>query len=69
MIEEFQKDGEDRGEIRTVNVVSHAELKSRGITMCKIHFWKKLTDNEVACTICPTALIVNPEVLESLLQN
>lgn len=59
-----QKDGIDRGEIRTIHTFS-ADI-AKGITMCKVHQWRKLSDNEIACIICPTALIVNPEVLKEL---
>jgi len=57
----------ETGGNQTVFSVSHSDIKERGTTMCKNHIWKKLSDMEVACTVCPTALIVNTEVLESLI--
>lgn len=66
MIEERQRDGEDRGEIRQVFAVKNSDIKNNGITMCKKHTWRKLSDMEVACTVCPTAWIVKPEAVENL---
>lgn len=39
--------------------VSEADIKRRGIRQCVNHKWRKLSDNEVACTLCNTALIVD----------
>lgn len=64
-----QRKIEETGGNQTVFSVSHSDIRDRGVTMCKTHSWKKLSDNEVACIICPTAQIVKPEELESLLQN
>lgn len=66
-VEKPQEDGTDRGEIRTEWTVSHASIKATGVSQCKDHTWKKLSENEVYCTKCPTALIVNPEVIEELI--
>lgn len=60
-------DGIDRGEIRTVFSTSTATIKASGTTMCREHRWRKLSDTEIGCTVCPTALIVNHEVLDSML--
>lgn len=57
-MEELQKDGEDRGEIRTVFSRAHSDIRANGKTMCLDHSWKKLNENEIYCTQCPTVLIV-----------
>lgn len=57
-IEKKQDDGEDRGEIRTEFVRSHADIRAGGKTMCKEHTWKKMNDAEIYCVNCPTALLV-----------
>jgi len=43
------------------------EIKKRGVTQCQKHVWRKLDDNNLECINCPTAIIVNPEVLEQYL--
>lgn len=48
----------DLGENRTVFTRSHADIKANGKTMCLDHKWKKLNENEIYCTQCPTVLIV-----------
>lgn len=42
--------------IKTVHTIKHSDLK--GETTCQIHNWVKLSENEVRCTKCPKALIV-----------
>lgn len=66
--EKKQEDNLDRGEIRTEFVRSHADIKAGGKTMCVDHVWKKLSENEVYCVNCPTALIVNPDVIDDLVK-
>lgn len=58
----------DRGENKTVFVRSHSDIREGGKKMCEKHSFKKLSDNEVYCTQCPTAVIVNPEVIDELCQ-
>lgn len=65
--EKLEEDNIPRGEIQTVFSRSHSDIKAGGKTMCEKHIWTKLSDNEVACIICPTAWIVNPDVLNDLL--
>lgn len=67
-VEQPQEDGMDRGEIRTEFTRSHADIRAGGKKMCTEHSWKKLSENEVYCTQCPSAWIVNSEVLEELLK-
>ncbi len=66
-VEKKQKDNLDRGEVRTIFSRSHSDIKLGGKTMCTKHSFKKLSENEVYCTNCPTCLIVNPDVLETYL--
>lgn len=42
----------------TVFTISHAEIEKHGTKMCEVHSWRKLSENEVVCKNCPTALIV-----------
>jgi hypothetical protein len=56
--EKMKKDGQDRGEIRTVFSTSSATIKASGLRMCERHQWRKLNDTEVACSVCPTVNIV-----------
>lgn len=67
-MEKKQKDGIDRGEIKTVFSRSHSDIQAGGKRMCDKHIWKKLSENEVACIMCPTVWIVNADVLDELLQ-
>ena len=57
MEEKMQDDGIDRGEIRTEFVRSHADIRAGGKKMCEDHKWEKLSDTELYCTQCPTAII------------
>lgn len=66
-VEPLQKDGQDRGEIRTIHKFSATIEK--GTTMCKNHKLVKHSENEVACIVCPTVLIVNPEVINDLISE
>jgi hypothetical protein len=55
---------------QTVFKINHSDI-SGGISQCKFdeHEWMKLSDNEVKCTKCPTALIVSPGYLEELINK
>ena len=48
----------DLGENRTVFSIKHSDIKATGVKMCTEHAWKKHSENEIACTACPTVLIV-----------
>lgn len=61
-------DGIDRGEIRTEFARSNDDIHAGGKTMCTKHVFRKLSENEVYCTQCPTVLLVNPEAVEELIQ-
>lgn len=41
---------------QTVFTIKTSELKKK--TQCKEHKWKQISDNEIACDICGTVLIV-----------
>jgi hypothetical protein len=45
--------------IKEVFRISNAEIRKTGVKQCETHRWRKLSDNELACTLCPTAIIVN----------
>jgi hypothetical protein len=38
--------------------ISGEDIRKTGISQCETHTFRKLSENEVACTVCPTALIV-----------
>jgi hypothetical protein len=42
---------------QTVFTIKHSDIP-KGITQCIKHEWRKLNDNEIECTKCPTVLIV-----------
>lgn len=42
----------------TVFTISHKEIEKHGTKMCEKHIWRKANDIELACTVCPTAIIV-----------
>lgn len=42
----------------TVFTISHKEIEKHGTKMCEKHIWRKSNDMELACTVCPTAIIV-----------
>lgn len=54
-----QKEKESIDELgpQRVFAIKHSEIP-KGVTQCEKHIWKKLNDMEIACTQCPTALIV-----------
>lgn len=56
-MEPSQDDGIDRGENRTVHAVTHAAIKATGKAQCTTHSWRKLSETELACTNCMTAII------------
>lgn len=49
---------------KTVFTIKHSEIQ-KGITQCVNHEWRKLSENELKCNKCPTAIIVNPDALDS----
>jgi hypothetical protein len=50
---------------KTVFTIKESEIP-KGITQCREHSWRKLAENELKCTKCPTAVIVNEETLKEL---
>lgn len=52
------ENSQDLGENRTVFSVSHQDIAKTATRQCQKHTWKKLSECEIACTLCPTALIV-----------
>lgn len=47
--------------IETVYQISESEIKASAKTQCKMedHKWQKLSENEIYCPICATALIID----------
>ena len=54
---------------QTVFTIKHSDIP-KGVTQCKFetHNWVRLSENEVICKRCMTALIVEPEYLKELLK-
>lgn len=42
---------------KTVFTIKNSEIP-QGVTQCSSHSWRKLSENELACTKCTTAVIV-----------
>lgn len=49
---------------KTVFTIKHSDIP-KGTTQCAQHTWRKLSDNELYCGVCQSAIIVNPEVLDT----
>lgn len=59
---------EEKDELSNKQVFSikHADIP-KGTTQCVRHDWVKLSENEVRCTKCQTANIVDKEYLNELI--
>ncbi len=57
---------EDEYGPKRVFSIKHSEIP-KGITQCATHEWRKLNENELECTKCPSVIIVNKEDMESML--
>lgn len=64
-MEEEKKDIDEYGPKR-VFTLNHSDIP-KGVTQCTDHKWRKLSENELECTKCPTAVIVNVDVIDSML--
>lgn len=51
-----EKDIIKETELEHKHIAHRADLK--GITQCQEHKWRKESENEIACTVCPTVLRV-----------
>lgn len=47
----------------TVNIAQENIVKKSKVSQCSMdgHEWRKLSENEVQCILCPTALIIEKE--------
>lgn len=52
---------------KTVFTIKHSEIP-KGWTQCEKHIWRKLSENELICKVCPTVIIVNPETIDELVK-
>lgn len=50
---------------KTVFTIKESEIK-KGTTQCQNHKWRVLNETEIACTVCPTALIVSKDYILEL---
>lgn len=50
---------------KTVFTIKESEIP-KGISQCREHLWRKQAENELKCTICPTAIIVSEETMKEM---
>lgn len=68
MWEKKQEKKEEKDDmIREVFRASDSKIAESRSAQCQTHSFRKLSENEIMCTRCMTALIVNPDVLDSML--
>ncbi len=56
---------EDEYGPKRVFSIKHSEIP-KGITQCAEHKWLRKGTIELECTKCPTVIIVNPDVIDSM---
>jgi Zn finger protein HypA/HybF involved in hydrogenase expression len=44
---------------QTVFTIKNSEISKTAVTQCKDHAWKKLSETELYCPKCQSAIIVN----------
>lgn len=60
MSNNFHKEKEkDPLDFKEVFRISNADIKKTGVTQCKVHKWRKLTETDLECVNCPTVVKVN----------
>lgn len=62
----WQKEAKDPLAPKTLFTIKHSEIP-QGKTQCVNHVWKKLNDNELECLNCPTCVIVNSDIIDSII--
>ncbi len=50
----------------TVFTAKDADIHRNAVSQCAEHSWRKVNDMELACTTCPTQIIVNAETMKEL---
>ena len=63
---EYKKSQEDEYGPKRVFSIKHSEIP-KGVTQCATHKWLRKGKNELECTKCPTVIIVNTDVIDSML--
>ena len=63
---EYKKSQEDEYGPKRVFSIKHSEIP-KGVTQCATHKWLRKGKNELECTKCPTVIIVNTDVIYSML--
>lgn len=63
---EYKKSQEDEYGPKRVFSIKHSEIP-KGVTQCSTHKWLKKGITELECTKCPTVIIVNSDVIDSML--
>jgi hypothetical protein len=51
---------------QTVFTIKHSDIP-KGITQCVKHKWRKLSDDEVECSVCPTVCHIDPNQMNQYL--
>ncbi len=51
--------------------ISEADIRRSGVRQCPMdkHQWRKLSENEVICSLCNTALIISPADFEKFIKK
>ena len=62
----MEQSQEDEYGPKRVFSIKHSEIP-KGVTQCATHKWLKKGKNELECTKCPTVIIVNSDVIDSML--
>jgi hypothetical protein len=55
-----EKDNLDPQEVFRIH---HRDIP-KGLTQCVSHQWEKLSDNELYCPICQSAIIIDPKTYD-----
>jgi len=63
-----KKEEKDEYGPKTVFTIKHSEIP-KGVTQCVKHVYTRLSENEIKCSQCRSAWIVNPEVIDELCQE
>lgn len=61
-----EENQEDEYGPKRVFSIKHSEIP-KGVTQCATHKWLKKGITELECTKCPTVIIVNSDVIDSML--
>jgi len=49
---------------QTVFSINEAEIEKNTVKQCTEHRWRKVSDTELMCTICPTQITIKPGTIK-----